>query len=53
MDAAFRRWAETDVLIIDEISMVSADLLVKLDAVGRAVRRHVAHLKQHAHRQVN
>jgi len=32
------RWRSTDVIIIDEISMVSADFFDKLDAIGRRVR---------------
>lgn len=32
------RWIDTDVLIIDEISMLGKDLFEKLDAVGRNVR---------------
>ena len=32
------RWKATDVLVIDEVSMLDADLLVKMDAVGRAAR---------------
>ncbi len=34
-----KRWKDTDVLIIDEISMLSADYFVKLDAVVRLFRR--------------
>ncbi|CAO1638299.1 unnamed protein product [Parajaminaea phylloscopi] len=36
---AMGRWARTQVLIVDEISMVEPDLLDKLDAVGRALRK--------------
>ena len=39
---ATARWADVDVLILDEISMVSAELLDKLDQVGRAVRKNDA-----------
>lgn len=33
-----QRWMNTDILIIDEISMISGDLLTKLDAIGKDVR---------------
>ncbi|KAH3900015.1 DNA helicase PIF1 SCDLUD_004332 [Saccharomycodes ludwigii] len=33
------RWKETDVLIVDEISMIAGDLLDKLDYVARHVRK--------------
>lgn len=33
------RWREIDVLVLDEISMVSADIFEKLDAIARAVRK--------------
>jgi ATP-dependent DNA helicase PIF1 len=33
-----QRWRRTDVLIIDEISMVHADLLDKVDRIARAAR---------------
>jgi ATP-dependent DNA helicase PIF1 len=36
---AFRRWLLTDVLIIDEISMMDPVLLDKLDEIGRIIRR--------------
>lgn len=36
---AIKRWTETDVLIIDEISMIGAEFLDILDYVGRTVRR--------------
>jgi ATP-dependent DNA helicase PIF1 len=39
---ATARWKDVDVLILDEISMVSAELLDKLDQVGRAVRKNDA-----------
>jgi ATP-dependent DNA helicase PIF1 len=35
---AISRWKFTDVLIIDEISMMTGDLLEKLDSVGRIIR---------------
>jgi len=35
-----RRWLETDVLIIDEISMLDPDLFQKIDQIGRIVRRN-------------
>ena len=33
-----RRWRETDLLIIDEVSMMSAEVLNKLDYLGRHIR---------------
>lgn len=33
-----RRWTETDLLIIDEVSMMSAEILNKLDYLGRHIR---------------
>jgi len=39
---ATARWKDVDVLILDEISMVSAELLDKLDQVGRAIRKNDA-----------
>jgi ATP-dependent DNA helicase PIF1 len=36
---AARRWLDTQLLIVDEISMMSPELLEKLDAVARRVRR--------------
>ena len=36
-----KRWVETEVLVVDEISMLDADLFDKLDAVGRACRPKV------------
>lgn len=36
--AAMARWTDCKLLIVDEVSMISAELLDKLDAVGRAVR---------------
>jgi ATP-dependent DNA helicase PIF1 len=38
-DKARKRWLGTDVLIVDEISMLGADFLDKLDFVGKNVRR--------------
>ena len=32
------RWRKTDILIIDEVSMMTPELLEKLDAIGRRVR---------------
>eukprot|EP00873_Tetraselmis_striata_P007290 jgi/Tetstr1/427554/TSEL_017680.t1 len=34
-----RRWREAEVLILDEVSMVSADMFDLLDRVGKAARR--------------
>jgi ATP-dependent DNA helicase PIF1 len=34
------RWLKTDVLVIDEVSMMTPDLFEKLDQVGRKVRRN-------------
>lgn len=34
-----KNWMGTDLLVIDEISMLSPDLLTKLDFLGRALRR--------------
>lgn len=34
-------WRKTDVLLIEEVSMMSADLFEKLDVVGRAIRRRI------------
>jgi len=34
-----KRWVQTKVLIIDEVSMLSADLFDKLDAIARKVRQ--------------
>lgn len=42
MKAATRkRWEDTDYLIIEEISMMGADLLNKLDYIGRKVRNRL------------
>lgn len=38
-DAARKRWLDTDILILDEVSMLGAELLDKLDYVGRTIRR--------------
>ena len=35
---AVKRWKETKVLIVDEVSMLDADLLMKVEACGRAAR---------------
>jgi uracil-DNA glycosylase len=35
---AMRNWLCTDILVIDEISMMSADLLDKLNALGKRIR---------------
>ncbi len=37
---ALRRWLATDILIIDEVSMMTPELLEKLDAVAKVVRRN-------------
>jgi len=37
---AKKRWKITSCLVIDEVSMMTPDLLEKLDAVGRAVRKN-------------
>jgi ATP-dependent DNA helicase PIF1 len=37
---AAARWRATDVLVIDEVSMLTPELFEKLDAVGRAIRRN-------------
>lgn len=34
------RWLKTDVLVIDEISMMTPDLFEKLDFIGRKIRRN-------------
>lgn len=36
---ALRRWLGTDVLIIDEVSMLTPELLEKLDAIAKLLRR--------------
>ena len=33
------RWRQTDILLIDEISMLSPEFFVKMDRIGRAMRR--------------
>jgi ATP-dependent DNA helicase PIF1 len=38
---ARERWRSTEVLVIDEVSMLSADLFEKLEYVGRLIRRDV------------
>ena len=37
-EKATKRWQDTRVLIVDEVSMLDADILQKLDFVGRATR---------------
>ena len=37
---AAARWRATDILVIDEVSMLTPELFEKLDAVGRAIRRN-------------
>jgi ATP-dependent DNA helicase PIF1 len=37
---ALRRWLGTDILIIDEVSMMTPELLEKLDAVAKVIRRN-------------
>jgi len=37
---ASKRWLTTDILVIDEISMMTPELFEKLDAVGRKIRRN-------------
>ena len=37
-EKATKRWNDTRVLIVDEVSMLDADILQKLDFVGRATR---------------
>ena len=39
--SAAKKWRETDYLIIEEVSMMSAELLDKLDFIGRKVRNKV------------
>ena len=39
---ALRRWLGTDILIIDEVSMLTPDLLEKLDAIAKLLRRNTA-----------
>jgi ATP-dependent DNA helicase PIF1 len=34
------RWIATDILVIDEVSMMTPELFEKLDAIGRTVRRN-------------
>ncbi len=38
-DKPFKRWLYTQVLIIDEISMMSSELLEKLDYIGKKIRK--------------
>lgn len=35
---ASRRWKETEILVVDEVSMLSAELFDKLDIIGRRIR---------------
>lgn len=37
---AKRNWLDTDVLVIDEISMIDGELFLKLDYIGRDIRRN-------------
>lgn len=37
-DSAFKRWKETDILVIDEVSMLSGELFIKLSQVGQRIR---------------
>ena len=37
-EKATRRWRETRALIVDEVSMLDADIMQKLDFIGRAAR---------------
>jgi ATP-dependent DNA helicase PIF1 len=37
---ALLRWHETDILVIDEVSMMTPDLFEKLDEVARKIRRN-------------
>nr|QBK86258.1 MAG: RecD helicase /ATP-dependent exoDNAse [Marseillevirus LCMAC102] len=39
-ELARKRWLKTDVLIVDEISMLGADLIEKLDFIGRKIRNN-------------
>lgn len=39
LEKPFRRWMYTKVLIIDEISMMSPELLEKLDYIGKKIRK--------------
>jgi ATP-dependent DNA helicase PIF1 len=38
---ACKRWRETDILVIDEISMLSAEIFDKLDIIGRRIRNKI------------
>ncbi len=38
---AFNRWKSTDILVIDEISMMDAELFEKLDTIGRELRNSI------------
>ena len=37
---AKKRWLSTDVLIVDEVSMMDVDLFEKLDGIGRGIRKN-------------
>lgn len=39
-DKSYKKWLYTNVLIIDEISMMSSDLLEKLDYIGKKIRKN-------------
>lgn len=39
---ANRNWLTTDILIVDEVSMLTAELLEKLDAIGKRIRANLA-----------
>lgn len=36
----FHRWLSTDILVIDEVSMMTSELFEKLDEIGRKLRRN-------------
>lgn len=38
---ACKRWRETEILVIDEISMLSSEVFDKLDIIGRRVRNNI------------
>jgi len=40
---AASNWIKTSVLILDEVSMLSADMMDLLDLVGRQMRPNYAH----------
>jgi len=39
---AVERWKNTEILVLDEVSMLGADFLDKLDGVGQAIRKNKA-----------